>query len=110
MSLTAAGKALALGPLSATTLSYHTGAAGDDGGANEASGGGYTRKACSFSAAADGARSLAADVLMDLPAGTFTHYGLWIGATCIDTGALISQKVLAEAGQVNNTVGSITLT
>jgi len=110
MALTTAGKTLALGPLSATTMSLHTGVAGNTGATNEASGGGYARKSCAFAAESGGSRALAASVLFDVGAAIYTHYALWIGASCIDTGALTSPKDLsAGAGQVNITTGSISI-
>tara|TARA_R110002167_G_scaffold91458_1_gene246087 strand:- start:161202 stop:161546 length:345 start_codon:yes stop_codon:yes gene_type:complete len=109
MALTEAGKALALGPLSATTMSLHTGDAGDTGAENEATGGGYARKACTLAAASAGARALINDPLFDVPAGTFPNYGLWIDDVCIEAGLLGSPKVLNEAGQVIITDGDINL-
>lgn len=110
MSLTTAGKNEALDAVTMTTMSLHTADPTDNGSVGEASGGSYARQACAFGAAAAGARALSATVTFDLLAAAYTHYALWEGATCKDTGALSSTKTLTEAGQVDITAGSVSLT
>lgn len=59
-------------------MSLHTGDPGAAGAANEVSGGGYSRQACSFGAAAAGVRTLTAQVDFAGPASSAaTWIGLW---------------------------------
>lgn len=62
-------------------ISLHTADPGGTG-ANEASGGSpaYARKALSWGSASSGAAS-ATQVTFDVPAGTYTHFGLWSAVT-----------------------------
>ncbi len=111
MALTTAGKNTALNALSGVfTLSLHTGLPGDTGASNEATGGGYSRKTITLGAAASGLRALTATPLFDVAAGSYSHYAIFAGAVCVDTGTLDSTKVLNEAGQISINSGSISLT
>lgn len=78
-------------------ISIHTGDPGTTG-ANEAVGGSYARQAAGYSAASGGACALAAAVSFTLmPAGTFTHLGLWDSAgtpVFLQGAALTASKTL----------------
>lgn len=110
MSLTVAGKNMALDAVVATTMSLHTGAPGATGAANEANGDGYARKACAFDAADAGRRDLSATVSFTAGIGIYTHVALWSGATCVDVSALSATKELTSVGVVDVNSGSISLT
>lgn len=56
-------------------ISLHTGDPGTTG-ANEVSGSGYARKAVVWGAAGSGIAT-GGEVTFNVPAGSFTHYGLW---------------------------------
>lgn len=62
-------------------ISLHTGDPGTSG-ANEVSGGSpaYARKAVVWTASTGGTAS-AAEVIFDVPPGTYTHFGAWTSAT-----------------------------
>lgn len=71
----------ATGTHPATHLSMHTGDPGDTG-ANEVTGGSYTRQAITWAPAADGAKSITNAPVFQIPAGTaITHFGLWSAAS-----------------------------
>jgi hypothetical protein len=110
MSLTTAGKNMALNAVSPTTMSLHTGAPGNLGANNEAAGDGYARKSCSLAAAAAGSRALSSTVSFDAGIATYTHVALWIGANCVDTSALNATKELTSVGVVDVNAGSVSLT
>lgn len=88
-------------------VSLHTASPGTTG-ANEASGGSpaYARQATTWSADStdDGVRT-GTQVTIDLPAGTYTHFGLWSaasGGTYIDGGTIASTTLSAQ-GQIKVT-------
>ena len=112
MSLTVAGKNMALGGLTAGTfrLSLHTGNPTDAGTALEASGGSYARQTVTIGVAAEGARNLTNTPTFDVDAGSYSHFGIWADTVCIDVGSLNSTKVLNETGQIQINNGSISLT
>ena len=112
MALTDAGKTLAANAVSPTTMSLHTGDPTDDGSALEATGGSpaYARKTIALDTAVNGVRALSTGVTFDLPAGTYSHYALWVTSTCYDTGTLDTSKVLGAQGQVDITSGNLTIT
>lgn len=77
-------------------------------GSSEASGGspGYVRKQITFPATASGTAS-AASVTFDVPAGTYTHFGLWSAATAgtfRGGNALAANQTLSSQGQIVVTV------
>lgn len=115
MTLNAAGKnAILDGGIDAiTALSLHTDAYAAGGGAagNEAAGGtpAYARKAPVWAAAAGGAVGLSANVVFDVPAGTYRRVGLWAGATYAGD-ADITDETFAGQGQYTLTAGTITIT
>ncbi|PID44089.1 MAG: hypothetical protein CSB48_02915 [Proteobacteria bacterium] len=110
MSLTTAGKNMALDALGITAVSLHTGAPGDTGAANEVSGGSYARQTMTFSAAASGSRDSSVQPVFDIPAGTtVSHYALWAGSTCVDAGALSAAETFAADGQYTLTDADISL-
>lgn len=66
---------------SAIYVSLHAGDPGQTG-ANEVTGGGYSRKLATFSAAANKATSNTTDIeFPDMPTATITHVGLWSAAS-----------------------------
>ncbi|WP_431968248.1 phage tail fiber protein [Nocardia sp. bgisy134] len=80
-------------------ISVHTADPGTNG-ANEASGGSpaYKRVATTWSAPANG-QITGSQVTIDLPAGTYTHAGLWSalnGGTFIDKVAIASTTLGAQ--------------
>lgn len=87
-------------------MSIHDGDPGVDGTANEAAG--YTRPTLSWSAAGVegplGASQPAtvgvayAAPSISLPAGDWTHYAYWDGATLRETGSLSTTYSMASAG------------
>lgn len=90
----------------AERASLHTASPGSTG-TNEATGGSpaYARQTPTWSADAvdDGVRA-ATEVTFDVPAGTYTHWGLWTAAgVFVDGGALSSSVVLGIQGQVKAT-------
>jgi hypothetical protein len=99
MAVTTAAKNFGLdGILQSTlTVSLHTADPGING-ANELTGGGYSRAAVTF-APASSARSAnsSAALWTNLPACTVTHVGLWRGSTFL-FGASLSQARTVTAG------------
>lgn len=82
-------------------VSLHTASPGATG-ANEATGGSpaYARKQTTWGAAS-GSTVAGSEVTFDVPAGTYTHWGLWSsGGTFIDGGALSASVTLSAQGQV----------
>lgn len=99
-----AAKNLMLDQLDAQGLfiSLHT---ADPGltGASEASGGSpaYARQSVTFSAAAGGALDSSNTPVLDVPAGTYTHFGVWSLATAgtfYVGGALSASETFAAQG------------
>lgn len=88
-------------------ISLHTADPGTTG-ASEASGGSpaYARQATTWSADAtdDGVRT-GTEVTIDLPAGTYTHFGLWSAATAgtFVGGGTITSTTLSAQGQIKVT-------
>lgn len=75
-------------------------------GANEASGGSYARQALSF-AAATGGTAVATQVTFDVPAGTYTHFGVWTavsGGTFRGGNPLSATATISPSGQIKVTV------
>lgn len=86
-----------------TYLSLHTATPGATG-ASEATGGSpaYARKQTAWGTAS-GSTVAGSEVTFDVPAGTYTHWGLWdtaTGGTFIDGGALSASVTLSAQGQV----------
>ena len=100
---TAADAIIALG----SYVSLHTGDPSTTG-ANEATGGSpaYARQQTTWSADTtdDGVRA-GTQVTIDLPAGTYTHFGLWSAATggTFVGGGTITSTTLAGQGQIKVT-------
>lgn len=86
-----------------TYVSLHTASPGSTG-ASEATGGSpaYARKQTTWGTAS-GSTVAGSEVTFDVPAGTYTHWGLWDAATAgnfIDGGALSASVTLSAQGQV----------
>lgn len=84
-------------------LSMHTGNPGITG-ANEATGGGYARKQTTWVADTtdDGVRT-GSTVEFDVPAGTYTHVGLWSASSAgafVDYYDLPSDITMSVAGKI----------
>lgn len=87
--------------------SLHTANPGTTG-ANEVTGGSpaYARKSLSF-AAASGGTATASEVTFDVPAGTYTHFGVWDAATAgtfRGGNPLSASQVVSSQGQIKLTV------
>jgi hypothetical protein len=83
-------------------------------GANEATGGSpaYARKAITWNTAASGALDNNANPVFDVPAGTYTHFGLWsaaTGGTFYGGGALSASETFGAQGQYTLSDADITL-
>lgn len=89
-------------------ISLHTGSPGTTG-ANEATGGTptYARKQTTWSGGSSDGVTDGTEVTIDVPAGTYTHFGYWSaasGGTYTDGGALPGAGVtLSAQGQVKVT-------
>lgn len=84
-----------------TYLSMHTADPGTTG-ANEATGGGYVRKATGWVAGATDGVATGSQVTFDLAAGTYTHVGFQSAATAgtfLDKAAMTS-TTLGAVGQI----------
>lgn len=96
MALSDAGKNIMLDALAASAayVSLHTADPGTTG-ASEATGGSpaYARQALTWPAASAGAIS-AAEVTFDIPAGTYTHWGLW---DAVSAGAFLGGEALSQS-------------
>lgn len=84
-------------------ISLHTASPGTTG-ANEASGGSpaYARKALAWTPGASDGVNNAAQVTFDVPAGTYTHIGIWsaaTGGTFLDSAAIGSSQ-FGSQGQI----------
>lgn len=83
-------------------ISLHTADPGTTG-ASEATGGGYARQITTWTAGSSDGVVNGSQVTFDLPAGTYTHIGIWnasTGPTFIGATALSSNAVLSGAGQL----------
>lgn len=88
-------------------ISLHTADPGITG-ASEATGGSpaYARKSTTWSAGASDGSVAGSEVTFDVPAGTFSHFGVWTAGTAgtfIGGGALSSPATLGAQGQVKVT-------
>jgi len=94
-------------------LSLHTADPGSTG-ANEATGGSYARQAIPKVAPSSGTyTSDAAITFASMPAGTFTHVGLWDAATAgnyIDGDALTASKTVDAGDTIQFASGALTAT
>lgn len=104
MALSNAGKHVMLNAFagSAVFASLHTADPGATG-TGEASGGSpaYARKAITWNAAASGALDNNANPVFDVPAGAYTHFGLWSAATAgtfYGGGSLSASETFAAQG------------
>lgn len=85
-------------------VSLHTASPGTTG-ANEATGGSpaYARQQTTWTAGASDGAVPGSQVTVDVPAGTYTHFGVWSaasGGTYRDGGPLSSSVVLGAQGQI----------
>ncbi|HEX7123224.1 MAG TPA: hypothetical protein VF178_12685 [Gemmatimonadaceae bacterium] len=98
--------------VAAVYVSLHSADPGETG-ANEASGAGYARQAVTFAAAADGTSASNAVVeFSDMPAGTWTHVGLWdapTGGNFLWGGPLTEPKATNAGDVFRLPVGNITV-
>lgn len=97
----------------ADRLSLHNGDPGPAGANNEIAGGGYSRQACAFNAAAGGARALSANVpFTGTPGQAVTHVGIWLNAGTVFKGsqALTGDAAFNAAGEYTVTAAGTSLT
>ena len=111
MALTTAGANLALDALaSPLTMGMYTGAPGDTGASNEVTGGTYARQSITLAAASAKSRTLSNSPVFNIPSGnTVSHYAIFSGATCVDTGALPASQAFASDGTLTVTAGSVSI-
>lgn len=88
-------------------ISLHTASPGTTG-ANEATGGTptYARKQTTWTAGGSDGIVAGSQVTHDVPAGTYTHFGVWTavsGGTYKDGGPLSSSPVMGAQGQIKTT-------
>lgn len=87
-------------------ISLHTASPGTTG-ANEATGGSpaYARKLTTWTAGASDGVTSGSEVTIDLPAGTYTHFGVWSAVTAgtYVSGGTITSTVLGAQGQIKVT-------
>jgi len=101
MALTTAGKNIAANSIAYDAASLHTADPTNDGSVAEVSGGSpaYARKAITLDAAVNGVRQATTQPVFDIPPGTtVSHYALWQGTTCVETGALPNAESYAGQG------------
>jgi hypothetical protein len=115
MALSDAGKHVMLNALAGVAVwaSLHTGDPGTTG-ASEATGGSpaYARKAITWNTAASGALDNNANPVFDVPAGTYSHFGLWSASTAgtfYGGGALSAPEVFAGQGTYTLTDADVTM-
>jgi len=84
-----------------TELSLHTADPGTTG-ANEATGGSYARVTTTVTAT--NGTGTSTQVTFNAPAGTFTHFGAWAGATFLGGDPLDAPVTINPAGQVKFTL------
>lgn len=89
-----------------TYISLHTADPGTTG-ASEATGGSpaYARKATTWTAGGSDGVVAGSEVTIDLPAGTYTHFGVWTAATAgtFVGGGSIASTTLGAQGQIKVT-------
>lgn len=94
-------------------MSIHTADPGATG-ANEATGGSYARLSAGYNAASGGACALAATLSFTaMPAGTFTHIGLWDSTGTpkfLQGAALAASKTLGAGDTLQITAATDTIT
>lgn len=100
----AAAKNTMLNSLTADRLSLHTGDPGEDGLANEVTGGSpaYARLACTIAAASGGVRTLSSDVTFDVPACTVAYVGFWdynAGSMIFHGSDIVTSEVFSAQGK-----------
>jgi hypothetical protein len=100
-------------PPSTVYVSLHTADPGETG-ANELTGGGYSRKAVTFNAPSGGSMTNSADIdFPNMPAATITHVALWDAASagnCLWTGALTTAKTTNAGDTFRIPAGQLTVT
>lgn len=115
MALNNNGKHVMLDALAgvATFVSLHTADPGTTG-TSEATGGSpaYARKSCTWNAAAGGNLDNSNAPVFDVPAGTYTHFGLWSAVTAgtfYGGAALSASETFAAQGQYTLLDADVTL-
>lgn len=108
MPLTTATKNTMLNAIVPDLIKLHSGDPTATGNAATISG---ANKACSYSAAANGERDLAAAVEIDVPLGaTVSHYSVWQGTTLRSYDQFDSNaETYANAGKANVTSAKISM-
>jgi hypothetical protein len=99
-------------PPSTVYVSLHTADPGETG-ANELTGGGYSRKPVTFNAPSGGSMTNSADIdFPNMPAATITHVGLWDAASAgnfLWGGALTASKTTNAGDTFRIPAGQLTV-
>jgi hypothetical protein len=99
-------------PPSTVYVSLHTNDPGETG-ANELTGGGYSRKPVTFNAPSGGSMTNSADIdFPNMPAATITHVALWDAASagnCLWIGALTASKTTNAGDTFRIPAGQLTV-
>ncbi len=92
-------------------LSLHTADPGEDGTANEVTGGSYAKQAITFGAASAGVSSMSnSPSFTNMPACTVSHIAIWDqGTNCLFKGALSASKTVNSGDTYNQSTLTITL-
>ena len=98
----------------ATRLSLHTADPGTTG-TSEATGGSYARPTIAWAAASNGSKVTTGTpaATIAVPAGTYTHFGLWsaaTGGTFYGGGSLSASETFAAAGEYDMNSVTISIT
>lgn len=103
-----------LDALTVDRMSLHNGDPGGAGTANEVTGGGYARVACTFGSAAGGVRTLSAQVdFVATALQAVTHFGIWLNAGTVfkGSGTITGDAAFNAAGEYSiTTATTLTLT
>jgi hypothetical protein len=92
-----------------TQVGLHTASPGTTG-ANEVTGGSYSRKAETYAAAANGTSDLASALAFTgMPAVTITHYSWWNGSTYLGGNPLATSRTLLAGDTYNLSSAPITV-
>ena len=101
---------------SAVYVGLHTGSPlDDDSGANEVTGGSYTRKAATFAAASGGSASTSATITFDAATanwGTITHISIYDASTAgnlLFHGAVTTSKTIESGDTFQISSGNLTI-
>lgn len=93
-------------------LSLHTADPGETG-SNEATGGSYARQSAAWNSASSGSATNSGTVTFSaMPAGTWTHFGIWDASSTgnfLWGGSLTASKTTASGDEVRFAAGAVTV-